>query len=95
MGQSGAITSLKNNRKQVKKRNYFDSKNLKKGDDKKTDLKDHKKATPEQLQLIRMQQQEYKRQQFYKKIMVFAAAGTITVIVFLIAIYILRQVFEF
>jgi len=95
MGQSGAITSLKNNRKQVKKRNYFDSKNSNKGAENTPDLKDHKKATPEQLDLIRMQQKEYKRQQFYKKIMVFTAAGTITVISFLIAVYILRQVFEF
>lgn len=95
MGQSGAIISLKNNRKQAKRRNHFGFKKLKNRCDEKSELIDHLQATPEQLELIRMQQKEYKRQQFYKKIMIFAAAGAITVIVFLIAIYILRQVFEF
>jgi lipopolysaccharide export LptBFGC system permease protein LptF len=95
MGQSGGITSLKNNRKQVRKRNYFDKNKVTHKDENKPDLKDPKTATPEQLQLIRMQQQEYKRQQLYKKIIVFMVAGTVTIIAAIVVIYILREIFDF
>lgn len=90
-----AIKSLRSNRSLLKKRSFFDKKKDS-GNSKKSDgLKDHKNATPAQLQEIRLQMQLDKKIARKKKIRNSIIAFVCTIVFFWGAIQILRMVFEF